>query len=292
MTRLITRRDFGRSSLAAAAGVSLLGTDAMHARQNPTRLSRVVIVRDEAVLDSAHRVDKTVLQRMLDQTILEYSGCKNVKEGWSTLFSGKDKVGLLPSPHLNPTHQELVDLVKNAVQTHIGLSEKNVILIPRGDADLVASCTALVALPGLKAHWLTGIGTVLKNYIMLSGNPQAYHDEKNAKLGEIWRLPHVEGKTKLVLVDALYPLCDKGPQPDPRYKWHYNGLIAGTDPVAVETVCLQILMKKRELIKGGPWPLNPPPLCVEAADKIYGLGTSRMDEIVIERSGWQKDILI
>jgi hypothetical protein len=51
----------------------------------------------------------------------------------------------------------------------------------------------------------------------------------------------VKGKTKLVLVDSLYPLCDKGPQPDPRYQWPYNGLIAGTDPVAVETVCLNII---------------------------------------------------
>jgi hypothetical protein len=67
---------------------------------------------------------------------------------------------------------------------------------------------------------------------------------------------------RLVLVDSLYPLCDKGPQPDPKYKWAYSGLIAGTDPVAVETVCLKIITEKRKGIRGEPWPLSPPPICV------------------------------
>ena len=116
--------------------------------------------------------------------------------------------------------------------------------------------------------------------------------DDNAKLGEIWNLPFVKGKTKLVLVDALYPLCDKGPQSDPRYKWAYNGLIAGTDPVAVETVCLEIINQKRTQLRGEPWPLTPPPLCIEAADKQYGLGTSKKDEIKIKHFGWEKDLLI
>ena len=85
----------------------------------------------------------------------------------------------------------------------------------QGGPEKVKPCTALIGLPALKAHWLTGIGTVLKNYILYSGNPSAYHREDSAKLGEIWNLSHVKGKTRLVLADALYPLCDKGPQPDP-----------------------------------------------------------------------------
>jgi hypothetical protein len=147
-------------------------------------------------------------------------------------------------------------------------------------------------MPGLKGHWLTGIGTVIKNYILYSGRPRNYHEEKSTKLGEIWLLPGVKGKTRLVIVDALYPLCDKGPQPDPRYKWAYNGIIAGTDPVAVETVCLRILTKKREAIRGEPWPITPPPICVEAADKVYGLGTSNLKNIKITHIGWEEDLLI
>jgi hypothetical protein len=132
----------------------------------------------------------------------------------------------------------------------------------------------------------------MKLYIMYSGNPRNYHNENSAKLGEIWNLPFVKGKTKLMLVDALHPLCDKGPQVDPRYKWAYNGLIAGTDPVAVESVCLRIIQEKRKKMRGEPWPLSPPPVCLEEADKTYGLGTSNWDNIKIEHFGWDEELLL
>ncbi len=162
----------------------------------------------------------------------------------------------------------------------------------QGGPDKPKACTALIALPALKAHWLTGIGTVMKIYILYSGKPSYYHDKNNSKLGEIWNLPFVKGKTRLVLVDALHPLCDKGPQVDPRYKWAYNGLIAGKDPVAVETTCLRIITEKRKAIRGEPWPISPPPLCVEAADKVYGLGTSNWGNIKVESYGWDEDMLL
>jgi hypothetical protein len=62
--------------------------------------------------------------------------------------------------------------------------------------------------------------------------------------------------------------------------------------VAVETVCLKIIMEKRKAMKGEPWPLSPPPVCVEAADKQYGLGTSVWEKIALEKTGWTKDILV
>ena len=126
-----------------------------------------------------------------------------------------DTVGLVPTPHLNPTHPELVDAVRRAL-VGAGIPPAQ-IREAQGGIELPRACTALIAMPALKAHWLTGIGTVLKNYIMYSGRPSSYHDANNANLGEIWLLPDVKGKTRLVLVDALRPLCDKGPQPDPRY---------------------------------------------------------------------------
>jgi hypothetical protein len=134
--------------------------------------------------------------------------------------------------------------------------------------------------------------TVIKNYILYSGAPRNYHDHNSAKLGEIWNLPQVKGKTRLILVDALYPVCDKGPQVDPRYRWAYNGLIAGIDPVAVDAVCLKIIQAKREELRGEPWPLSPPPICVEAADKVYKLGTSDLKNIEIQTIGWDEDLLV
>jgi hypothetical protein len=284
---IITRRDFVRGSVSAAMGVSI----APNAwERTASRSSLVVIVRDQKALGSANEANIAVIKQMLAQTVMRVTGAKSEREAWRALFRPEEIVGLVPTPHLNPTHRELVDAVRSSL-SEAGIPEKNIIRA-QGGPDEAMACGALIALPGLKAHWLTGIGTVLKNYITYSGNPSQYHDENNIRLGEIWNLPHVKGKTKLVLVDALRPLCDKGPQPDPRYMWNYCGLIAGKDPVAVETVCLKIITEKRRALRGGPWPLSPPPLCVTAADEKYGLGTSKMAEIKIERLGWAQDNLV
>jgi hypothetical protein len=74
--------------------------------------------------------------------------------------------------------------------------------------------------------------------------------------------------------------------------WQYKALIAGTDPVAVETVCLKVIMQKRQALRGEPWPLSLPPMVVEMADKRYGLGASNLNEIQIVRIGWMEDALV
>jgi len=285
----LTRRDFVRGTVGTVLGASILGTNWGSVNAATARSSMVTVVRDQNVLDAGFAVDATGLQKMLEQTLFTCTGQKNSKDAWLSLVTPDDIIGLVPTDHLNPTHREVIDAVKKSLMD-VGIPKENIVMA-QGGPSRPKACTALIALPALKAHWLTGIGTVLKNYIQYSGSPSSYHKENSAKLGEIWNLPEVKGKTKLVLVDALYPLCDKGPQPDPRYQWAYNGLIAGIDPVAVETLCLRILTEKRQALRGEPWPLSPPPLCVEAADTVYGLGTSNMAEISIEQVGWDQDLL-
>lgn len=286
----ITRRDFIRGTIGASLGASFMGFKLPKGKGAAARSSLVTIVRDKNAMNAGNVVNADVLEKMLEQTLIKFTGQKSIKDAWGTLVKPTDMIGLVPTPHLNPTHDELVTAVKSSL-VNFGISEDR-ITNAQGSPDKPKACTALIALPALKAHWLTGLGTAMKLYIMYSGNPRQYHEQNNSKLGETWTLPFVKGKTKLVLVDALHPLCDKGPQPDPRYKWAYNGLIAGTDPVAVDTVCLKIIMKKREEMRGEPWPISPPPLCVEAADRDYDLGTSNMEEIKIEHFGWDEGLLL
>jgi len=286
----LTRRDFIRGTVGATLGASLVGLNWSKAKGATAGSSLVTIVRDKDAMDAAKNVNSDVVKNMLDQTLIKFTGKNSVKDAWLSLVKPSDKIGLVPTPHLNPTHEELVTAVKSSL-IESGIPEEN-ISNAQGGPDKPKACTALIALPALKAHWLTGLGTVMKIYVLYTGNARQYHEQNNSKLGETWTLPYVKGKTKLVLVDALHPLCDKGPQPDPRYKWAYNGLIAGTDPVAVDTVSLKIIMNKREALRGEPWPISPPPLCVEAADKVYGLGTSQIENIKIEHYGWDEDLLL
>ncbi len=287
----LTRRDFIRGTVGATLAVSTLGIPWASRSEGAVRSSLVTVVRDKNVLDAGLKVDSRILQAMVDQTVRRVTAKAMIQEAWAELIKPDDIVGLVPTPHLNPTHPELVDVVKESLMKTVGISENNIVMA-QGGKRRPGRCTALICMPALKGHWLTGIGTVIKNYIMYSGRPSSYHGAKSAKLGEIWRIPEVKGKTRLVLVDALHPLCDKGPQPDPRYKWAYNGLIAGTDPVAVETVCLKVLTEKRHALRGEPWPISPPPICVEAADKAYGLGTSKLEQIKIAHFGWEEDLLL
>ncbi|MGQ9580305.1 MAG: DUF362 domain-containing protein [Armatimonadota bacterium] len=252
--------------------------------------SIVAIARSSNALTSDLRVNMPVCKEIMRTAVSQAVGVANVRAAWGRLFKPTDVVGIVTSKAVNPTHMELAELVKSELVAS-GIPEQNVKFIQR-EIDLVKQCTALVALPALKAHWLTGIGTVLKLYIMFSGNPSQYHYEGSAKLGEVWQLDFVKGKTKLVIVDALRPTCDKGPQVDPRYQWVYGGIIASTDPVGAEVVGLKIIQAKRDAIKGEPWPLSPPPICVEAADKVYGLGISDLGRIQIKKSGWNEDWLI
>ncbi len=288
--KALTRRDFLQGTIGASLGMSVMGKTWLKAGQKPAGPSLVTIVRDKAAMDANNTVNREVLKAMLDQTLTKFTKKNTAKDAWVSLVNPEDNIGLVSTEHLNPTHKEVVQAVRSSL-IEAGIAE-NKILDAQGGPDKPKACTALIALPALKAHWLTGMGTVMKIYILYSGRPSNYHDENNAKLGEIWNLPFVKGKTRLVLVDALHPLFDKGPQVDPRYKWAYNGLIAGTDPAAVETVCLRIITEKRKAARGEPWPITPPPLCVEAADKVYGLGTSNWNNIKVEHFGWDQDLLL
>ncbi len=290
-----TRRDFMRGTLGAAIAPAVLGQAAADPGRaalpaRPGRNAVVTIVRDREALGPSHEVNAAVLRRMIGEAVMRQTGAGSPRAAWQSLVKPADTVGLVPTAHLNPTHREVVDAVRDAL-LDAGVPAGRVRLA-NGGASEARACTALVALPALKAHWLTGLGTVLKNYILYSGNAPRYHGERNANLGEIWLLPEVKGKTRLVLVDALRPLCDKGPQVDPRYLWDYKGLIVGTDPVAVETIGLQIISEKRRLLRGEPWPLSPPPLSVAAADERYGLGTSRLSEIKVQKAGWAEEALV
>jgi len=286
----VTRRDFLKGTVTGVAGLALYGAPAFSAGAKPGAKSIVAVARSAKALDGALQVDKPTATEILMQAVCGAVGVKTPDRAWKKLVRPTDVVGIVTTTHVNPTHMELAEIVKNELKA-AGVPEAN-IRFPQGDIDAAKACTALIALPALKAHWLTGIGTVMKLYILYSGKAPDYHEDNSVKLGQIWQLDFLKGKTRLVIIDALRPLCDKGPQPDPRYLWNYNGIIASTDPVAAEAVALKIIQAKRNELKGEPWPLSPPPLCVEAADKQYHLGTSDLSKIQIKKFGWTDGVLI
>ncbi|MEJ2286023.1 MAG: DUF362 domain-containing protein, partial [Desulfobacterales bacterium] len=163
---VLTRRDFIRGTIGVTLGSAVFGLQWPRREAGAAARSLVTVVRDKNAMDSAKNIDLTVLEKMLAETLTGLTGQKKTKDAWLSLVKPNDVIGLVPTDHLNPTHDEVVDVVKNSLMA-AGIPEGRIrdAQSPR-DAKI---CDALIAIPGLKAHRLTGIGTVLKNYIMYSG---------------------------------------------------------------------------------------------------------------------------
>lgn len=150
-------------------------------------------------------------------------------------------------------------------------------------------CTATVNVPVLKDHNIAGLSLSLKNYFGAIENPNKFHGKNcNPYVADLNMYPHVREKNKLVIVDAITALYEGGPtNTKPRYMWNYNGLIIGTDMVAVDQIGLMLLEDKRAS-EGFP-PLaavgRPAKYVETAADPDHLLGTNDPQKInVIEIS--------
>ena len=293
----ITRRDFLRGaaygSLGLAMGVEGLaraGQGSAFAAEKP--LAEVVMVRNEAAVDAGHQVNSVVVAEMLDTAMKTFSGENEIVKAWQRYFRPQDNVGIKYtrcSWHRIHVNQAVIDAITDRLIT-MGVARSRV---TANDFGLpVKDCTALINVPSVKVHALTGIAVSIKNYINFTGWRISYHNEGSAKLGETWLLPEVKGKTRLIVVDMLRPYFGPGPQINPLHQWDYKGILVGTDPVAIDTVCLSICQKKRNLFKGEEWLISPPPRSLAAADSVYHLGTSDPTKIKLTRLGWEKDSLV
>ncbi len=298
----ITRRDFIKGTAYGTLSVAL-GLKAFSAlastekttipfnAENPK--SKVVLVRNEFAIDKDKNINENIVLEMIDTAIKEFSGEEDIIKAWSKYFRSDDTVGIKITNcewMKVPTHPEVLNAIIKRLND-IGISKER---IYAKDYDMpLEQCTALINVPSIKVHSLTGIAVSIKNYINFdTENLEKYHFEGSTKLAETWLKPEVKGKTRLIIVDALTPYFGPGPQINPIYHWDYKGILVGTDPVAIDTFCVRICQEKRNLFKGEKWEINPPPKSIFSADTEYHLGTSDPLQIKVIRLGWKDGILI
>jgi hypothetical protein len=194
-----------------------------------------------------------------------------------------------------PTPKELEAAIKRRL-LDVGVAEKNMDVDDRGvlHNQVFLKATALINVRPLRTHHWAGVGTCLKNYIMFVPDPSSYHDEGCSPLGKIWTYPIVKGKTRLNILSALTPqFYGRGANFfDRRYVWPYNGLIVGTDPVAVDAIGAHLLQAKRIAFFGEDRALDVPPTHIMVADKTYHVGISDLSRIQLIKSGWADELLI
>jgi hypothetical protein len=294
--KVITRRDFLRSgsrvAMGSLMGLSLLGNSPL----KNTGKSRVVLIRDETILDGHGSPRPSILEGMLDQAVTALTGQVDPVSAWKKFVKASDIVGIKSNVwHYLRTPRALEEAIGKRM-VDAGVKKENMAADDRGVLwnPIFEQSTALINVRPMRTHYWSGLGTLLKNYIMFVPRPSSYHGNSCERLGSIWQLPHIKGKTRLNILVMLTPLFHGlGPHHFSRtYTWPYCGLIVSTDPVAADATGAQIIQAKRAAFFRKERPISPPPLHIAAADTRYGLGNSRPDRIQLIKLGWKKDILI
>ena len=258
--------------------------------------SRVVIIRKANALDAHSIPNMKVIEQMLDEAVMLLLSENDPLAAWQQLIHKDDVLGIKSNVwHYLPTPRELEEAIRNRVKS-VGVPDRNIDIDDRGvlSNPVFRRATALINTRPVRTHYWSGIGGCIKNYIMFTSTPYAYHGDSCADLGKVWKLPHVKGKTRLIVLSALRAqFHGRGPHHfDRRYVWNYKGLIVGTDPVAVDRIALELIRKKRKAHFGEERNLATPPHHIIYADTRHHLGTSDPNSIELIKSGWQENILI
>jgi hypothetical protein len=290
------RREFilGAGALAAG-GLTRAKEDKPRPDDHPAK-SRVVLVRDPDVLDSWGKPRAEVLEKMLAAGMTALCAAPDEMAAWASLFRPEETVGIKSNvwKHL-PTPPELERLLWQKFSA-LGTKDERLAIDDRGvlENKVFQKADALINVRPLRTHYWAGVGSLIKNYIMFVPEPSKYHPDSCACLGAIWHLHRLRERTRLNILVMLTPQFHSvGPHEfNPRYLWNYGGLLLGFDPVAVDSIGLRILMKKRALFFGQSRPLATSAKHIELADTRYRLGRSDPRYIELVRWGEEKDSLL
>lgn len=291
----MNRRKFIQDTSLAALG-AVLCTLPGGLQAKTAEKSRVVLVRNPDVLDENGQPKSEVVLAMLDAGMVALTGRKDAAAAWKSIIRPSDIVGIKTNVwNFLPTTAAVEQSLKKRVLDS-GVKETNIAIDDRGvlQNPVFQKATALINARPMRTHHWSGVGSLIKNYVMFVPDPFNYHDDSCASLATIWEKPPVKGKTRLnVLVMFTPQFHSVGPHSfNPKYVWKYYGLLLGFDPVAVDAIGLRIIEAIRREYFGEERPLNPPAKHIALADTKYGLGTADANKIELIRLGLEKDILI
>ncbi len=303
--KVITRREFiKRSSLAAAGGAvfltqpewARLTADGVARGAGAAEKTKVVLVRNKDVLDDKGKPKYEVVLEMLDAAVNGLTGKADPVAAWKTFIKPDDVVGIKTNVWMYiPTTPQVENALKKRVMD-AGVSEANIAVSDRGVLrdPVFQRTTALINARPMRSHHWSGVGSLIKNYIMFVPDPPNYHDDSCARLAVIWNNPLVKGKTRLNVLGMLTPqFHGVGPHNfNPKYVWSYSGFIVSSDPVAADATGLRIIQAKRREFFGEDRPLSPPAKHIFTADTEYGLGTADPNKIDLVKIGYDQESFV
>ena len=291
---MITRRDFLKIGASTAVG-GLIGLPRTASTKTVGK-SRVILIRNKDVIDGTGSVRAEVIEQMLDQAMMTLLETPDSISAWERLVKAEEVVGIKSNVwyHL-PTPRSLEAAIHGRL-LQVGVKKENMSADDRGvlSNPVFQRATALINARPMRTHYWSGLGTLLKNYIMFTPRPSDYHDNACENLGALWHLPQVKGKTRLNILVMLTPqFHGVGPHSFTKeYVWKYCGLIISTDPVSADATGAAIIQNKRDAFFGSRKPISPPLNHITAADTRFGLGNSHPEMIEVIKLGWDEGVMI
>ena len=245
-----------------------------------TPTSRVVLVRHNGVW-SGDTPDPAIVLQMLDAGISTLTGTADVLAVWRTLFDPGERVLLKVNciAYGGPTQPAVAYAVAQRLQD-AGLAAENILIFDRTDNELAGAgytlneggsgvqchgargegsaaplsqatvrfyqeldaTDAIVNVPTPKQHGGAGVSVSLKNHYGSVNQPGALHGNWcDPAIAELNAQPNLRDKTRIIVGAALnVSPCDWN-RPE-----RENALILSFDPVAVDTVGRDILVRHRK----------------------------------------------
>jgi len=148
---------------------------------------------------------------------------------------------------------------------------------------LVNDLTALINVGVLKDHDLAGVSIGMKNWYGAIHNPNKHHAEGCAPfIPHLAAHPLIHDRLRLTVIDASTIQFQGGPARNPKWSRLWNGVLASTDPVALDAVGWRLIEKHRK--EAGLNPLareKREPIWIAAAGRM-GLGQADPAKIKVE----------
>lgn len=257
-----------------------LSRPALMAHWPATATSRVVLVRHGGVW-AGGAPDPAIVLQMLDAGLSTLTDTADVLAVWRTLFGPTERVLLKVNciAYGGPTQPAVAYGVARRLQD-AGLPAENILIFDRTDNELAAAgyalneggpgvqchgargkgteallsqasvrfyqefdaADAIVNIPTPKQHGTAGVSVALKNHYGSVDRPGALHGNWcDPAIAELNGQPTVRDKTRLVVGAALNVSPRDWNQPE-----RENALLLSFDPVALDTVGRDILVRHRQ----------------------------------------------
>ena len=283
--RSISRRMFlGAAACAAGTSVLVRGdgpddnNEGLELEVPPGVAPSRVVQATARDLVVGHKVHPTLLREMLQRLLTTITGERTEEAAWKAILKRDDIIGL----KFNRSGQEVIgtsEVMADTIVTSIlesGWRPDQVVCIEAPEAverrygttkaqagyatdatafssgsDQLATVldqvTAIVDIPFLKTHNIAGLTCALKNLSHgFVRHPARFHGNGCSPfIADIVALPKIRGKLRLCVVDAMRVVFAGGPAAKSSAIADAGTLLASFDPVAVDTVGLELLNETR-----------------------------------------------